>query len=102
MDKIWYRNPSKSEVIGRCGGDEKKRMTTQNRQKLNTKICLPSGIKTNSTKMQMDLTIYSNPQANLDVFGYGLIFVCFTGRHPQKNVLRVNPIPNVIILKNQN
>jgi len=19
MDKIWYRNPSKSEVIGRCG-----------------------------------------------------------------------------------
>ena len=24
MDKIWYRNPSKSEVIGHCGGDEKK------------------------------------------------------------------------------
>jgi len=23
MDKIRYRNPSKSEVIGRCGGDEK-------------------------------------------------------------------------------
>ena len=24
MDKIWYRNPSKSEVdISRCGGDEK-------------------------------------------------------------------------------
>ena len=23
MDKIWYRNPSKSEVNGRCGGDEK-------------------------------------------------------------------------------
>ena len=23
MDKIWNRNPSKSEVIGRCGGDEK-------------------------------------------------------------------------------
>jgi len=36
MDKIWYRNPSKSEVIGRCGGDEK-RMTTQNRQKSNAK-----------------------------------------------------------------
>ena len=33
MDKIWYRNPSKSEVIGRFGGDEKKRMITQNRQK---------------------------------------------------------------------
>ena len=24
MDKIWYRNPSKSEVIDRCGADEKK------------------------------------------------------------------------------
>ena len=23
MDKIWYRNPSKSEVIGRYGGDDK-------------------------------------------------------------------------------
>ena len=23
MDKIWYRNPSKSEVIGHCGGDDK-------------------------------------------------------------------------------
>ena len=22
MDNIWYKNPSKSEVIGRCGGDE--------------------------------------------------------------------------------
>ena len=23
MDKIWDRNPLKSEVIGRCGGDKK-------------------------------------------------------------------------------
>jgi len=23
MNKIWYRNPSKSEVIGHCGGDGK-------------------------------------------------------------------------------
>ena len=23
MDKIWYRNPSKSEVIGHFGGDQK-------------------------------------------------------------------------------
>jgi len=33
MDTIWDINPSKSEVIGRCGGDEKKECT-QNRQKL--------------------------------------------------------------------
>ena len=37
MDNIWYINPSKSEVIVRCGGDEKTRMITQNRQKLNAK-----------------------------------------------------------------
>jgi len=34
MDEIWYENPSKSEVIGPCGGDGKKQMTTQNRQKI--------------------------------------------------------------------
>jgi len=34
MDNIWYRNHSKSEVFGRFGGDGKKRMTTQNRQKI--------------------------------------------------------------------
>jgi len=39
MDKIWDRNPSKSEVIGRCGGDQKTNghaepMVKQNRQKL--------------------------------------------------------------------
>ena len=37
MDKIWYRNPSKSEVIGRYGGDEQNRMTTQNRQQSTAK-----------------------------------------------------------------
>mgnify|MGYP007091328446 CR=1 FL=1 len=37
MNKIWYRNPSKLEVIGRCGGDGEKRMTTQNRQMSNAK-----------------------------------------------------------------
>ena len=37
MDKIWDRNPSKSEVIGRCGEDEEEKMTTQNRQKSNAK-----------------------------------------------------------------
>ena len=39
MDKSCYRNPSKSEDIGRCGGDEKTewpRRTDKSRQK-NTK-----------------------------------------------------------------
>jgi len=35
--KFGIDNPSKSEVIVRCGGDEKNRMTTQNRQKSNAK-----------------------------------------------------------------
>ena len=34
---FWYRNPLKSEVIGRCGGDGKNRMIKQNRQKSNAK-----------------------------------------------------------------
>ena len=37
MDKIWNRNPSKSKVIGRCGGDENPRMTTQSWQKSKAK-----------------------------------------------------------------
>ena len=37
MDKIWDGNPSKSEIIGRCGGDEKPRMITRDRQKSNAK-----------------------------------------------------------------
>ena len=37
MDKIGDR---KSEVIGRCGGDEKYLMTSQNRQKSNAKKTL--------------------------------------------------------------
>ena len=44
MDKIWYRNPSKSEVIGRCGGD-KKRMATHNRQNSNAKHILKNNKK---------------------------------------------------------
>ena len=42
-------NPSKSEVIGRCGGDEKNRMITQNRQKPNAK-------KQNKNKQQQTNT----------------------------------------------
>ena len=46
MDKIWDRNPSKSEVIGRCGGDEKnkrprrtdKSRTLKNNQKPKTTL----------------------------------------------------------------
>ena len=53
MDKIWYRNPSKSEVIGRCDGDEKKRMTTQDRQKSNAK-------KTNY-KIVWEVNVLSRP-----------------------------------------
>ena len=35
--KSGIENPLKSEVSGHCGRDEKTRMTTQNRQKLNAK-----------------------------------------------------------------
>ena len=35
MDKIWDRKSFEVGVIGRCGGDEKYLMTSQNRQKSN-------------------------------------------------------------------
>ena len=35
IGKIWYRNPSKSEVIGRCGGDEKRPPRTDKSRTLN-------------------------------------------------------------------
>ena len=38
MDKIWYRNPSKSEVIGRCGGDEKNEWSRRTDKKLKIKF----------------------------------------------------------------
>jgi len=37
MDKIWYRNPSKSEVIGRCGGDLKTEWPRRADKKSNAK-----------------------------------------------------------------
>ena len=37
MDKIWDRNPSKSEVIGRCGGDEKNEWSHRTNKNLNIK-----------------------------------------------------------------
>jgi len=46
MDNILDRNPSKSEVIGRCGRDEQKWMTTQNGQA----ECTRSNAKKTKTK----------------------------------------------------
>ena len=37
MDKIWYRNPSKSEVIGRWGGIKKTNDHTEPTKKSNAK-----------------------------------------------------------------
>ena len=37
MDKIWYRNPSKSEVIGRYGGMKKPNDHAELTKKSNTK-----------------------------------------------------------------
>jgi len=37
MDKIWYRNPSKSEAIGRCCGDEKNEWPRRTDKKSNAK-----------------------------------------------------------------
>ena len=52
MDKILYINPSKSEVIGRCGGDEKtewprrtdKSRTLKKQEKMNKALTLQTWI----------------------------------------------------------
>ena len=53
MDKIWYGNPSKSEDIGRCGGD-KKWMTTQNQQKSRMLKIKQQTKKTNSFDIPLE------------------------------------------------
>ena len=44
MDKIWFRNPSKSEVIGHCGGEENTELSrrTDKSRKKNKKIVVSS------------------------------------------------------------
>ena len=37
MDKIWDRNPSTSEVIGRCGGNEKNEWSPSTDKRRNAK-----------------------------------------------------------------
>ena len=53
MEKIWYRNPSKSEVIGRCGGDEKTidhaEQTTVERKKTQNKNKKSKGFRMHSS-----------------------------------------------------
>ena len=58
MDKIWDRNPSKSEVIGRCGGDEKTewpRRTEKSRKLKKKKIAYAPQVKV--WKIQIILSI---------------------------------------------
>ena len=39
MDKIWYRNPTKSKVIGCCGGDEKTNDHAEKKNPCKTERC---------------------------------------------------------------
>ena len=57
MDKIWYRYPSKLEVIDRCGGDEKNEWShrTNKSRTLKTKtnqkkLCFPTFYKLAATE----------------------------------------------------
>ena len=61
MDKIWYRNPSKSELIGRCGRDEKKQLTTQADKSRNAKYLKKmKKIKNNDNKYIMNKSVLIN------------------------------------------
>ena len=57
--KSGIENPSKSEVIVRCGEDEKTQMTTQNRQKSNAK-------KTKKNYLYVQYCLGNNTSTNTD------------------------------------
>jgi len=78
MDKIWYRNPSKSEVIGRCVGDEKKRMTTQIPQKWNAK----SNNKKTTNKNNLMTSTYSNIPYMVVVVNKYTVFIMAISVYP--------------------
>jgi len=62
MDKIWYRNPSKSEAIGRCGGDEKTEWPRR------TDKCRTLKNKQKST---------TTPEVSLSMVNYAVVWVMF-------------------------
>ena len=78
MDKIWDR---KSFEVG-CGGDEKKRMTTQNRQKSNAKKIILNCIVTNLLYVSCMYIIRST---------YGLA-VSLYFKHPTSDRMRILPV----------
>mgnify|MGYP007091648630 CR=1 FL=1 len=68
MDKILYRNPSKLEVIGHCGGDEKNKWPRRTDKKSNAKkikilqdsLVLMSSVYTCNTYFVIHLSMYLN------------------------------------------
>ena len=75
MDKIWYRNPSKSKVIGCCGGDEKNWKTTQNAQKSNVKKSFINPTMCNHSFqviIGIDSLKHKQTQLLLELLGYKL------------------------------
>ena len=91
MDKICYRNPSKSEVIGRCGGDGKKRMTTQNRQKSRT-------LKHTHKKQQKTNQIAENNRTVwLDIACNGIVYHLFRTTRLQCFLILQQQIQRIIV-----
>ena len=71
-------NPSKSEVIGRCGGDDKKRMITQNRQKSNAKKNKKLFKKSKEDKQQFIDNTFKVAVASITFSSVGALFLKVT------------------------
>ena len=84
MDKIWYRNPSKSEVIGRCGGDEKNEWPrrTEKRSTLKTKTKQKSFFLNNhvNTSYQTQTYCCTKKNQNTVQFSVNIIMYVFSSK----------------------
>ena len=68
MDTIWDRNPSKSEVIGRCGRDERDEKTNDHAE--------PTKVKINTRKGNKYAQMPVDCLRALKLVTLGLFFLC--------------------------
>ena len=74
MDKIWYINPSKSEVIGRCGGDdkneEKKGQLYYEEEKYENKTTIFFKKKRRKNKHVLNIQLYKRMYVKVILYSY--------------------------------
>ena len=85
MDKIWYRNPSNSEVIGRCGGDEKNewpRRTDKSRTLTKNKKTMEySRVISEYVHLGGKAYLFAKSNFDVNIFNLKLLSRLFSSKH---------------------